>query len=198
MLKIGDHAVVLGAGMAGLLAARVLADAYERVTVVERDPLPETAENRRGVPQGRHAHLLVPGGTQILDRLFPGLLEDMGADGMPVVGDFAELHFAPLGHRLRLRGRPPEPFVCLAGRPYLEGHLRARVRALPMVEIIDRCEVVGPVVSPARDRITGVRILRRGNTAGAEETVDAGLVVDATGRGSRTPGWLATIGYDKP
>jgi 2-polyprenyl-6-methoxyphenol hydroxylase-like FAD-dependent oxidoreductase len=63
MRKIGDHAVVLGASMAGLLAARVLADAYERVTVVERDPLPETAGNRKGVPQGRHAHLLVPRGT---------------------------------------------------------------------------------------------------------------------------------------
>ena len=77
MRKIGDHAVVLGAGMAGLLATRVLADAYERVTVVERDRLPETAENRKGVPQGRHAHLLVPQGTHILDELVPGLLATM-------------------------------------------------------------------------------------------------------------------------
>jgi flavin-dependent dehydrogenase len=64
MRRIGDHVVVLGASLAGLLAARVLANAYGRVTVVERDPLPETAEHRKGVPQGRHAHLLLPEGRR--------------------------------------------------------------------------------------------------------------------------------------
>jgi 2-polyprenyl-6-methoxyphenol hydroxylase-like FAD-dependent oxidoreductase len=195
MRKIGEHAVVLGAGMAGLLAARVLAEAYGRVTVVERDPLPETAATRRGVPQGRHAHLLVPRGAQILDELFPALLDGLMAAGVPVVRDFAEFRFCPGGHALRLQGRPAQPFICQASRPYLEGHVRARVRALPTVEIVDWCEVVGLVTSPARDRVTGVRILRR---AGAEETVDADLVVDATGRGGRTPAWLSTIGYDPP
>ncbi len=195
MRKIGEHAVVLGAGMAGLLAARVLADAYGRVTVLERDPLPETAANRRGVPQGRHAHLLVPRGTQILDELFPALLDGLMAAGVPVVRDFAELRFCPGGHALRLRGRPAQPFICQASRPYLEGQVRARVRALATVEIVDRCEVVGLVTSPARDRVTGVRILRR---AGAEETVNADLVVDATGRCGRTPAWLSAIGYDPP
>jgi 2-polyprenyl-6-methoxyphenol hydroxylase-like FAD-dependent oxidoreductase len=79
MKQIGGQAVVLGAGMAGLLAARVLAEAYRRVTVVERDPLPQIPANRKGVPQGRHAHLLVPQGAQILDELFPGLLGDLVA-----------------------------------------------------------------------------------------------------------------------
>lgn len=77
MRGIGDHAVVLGASLAGLLAARVLADAYERVTLVERDPLTDAAENRRGVPQGRHAHVLLTRGAQILDELFPGLLDGL-------------------------------------------------------------------------------------------------------------------------
>jgi 2-polyprenyl-6-methoxyphenol hydroxylase-like FAD-dependent oxidoreductase len=95
MRKIADHAVVLGAGMAGLLAARVLTDAYERVTVVARDPLPETAEYRKGVPQGRHAHLLVPRGMQILNELFPGLLDDLAMGGAPVVRDLAEFRFSP-------------------------------------------------------------------------------------------------------
>ena len=197
MRKIGEHAVVLGAGMAGLLAARVLADAYFRVTVVERDPLPETATNRRGVPQGRHAHLLVPRGTQILDELFPALYDDLVAGGVPMVRDFADLHFSPGGHLLRLQGRPAQPFICQASRPYLEGHVRARIRTLPTVEIVDRCEVVGLVTSPARDRVTGVRIRRRA-AAGTEETLDAELVLDATGRGGRTPAWLSTIGYDPP
>jgi 2-polyprenyl-6-methoxyphenol hydroxylase-like FAD-dependent oxidoreductase len=196
MRKIGDHAVVLGAGMAGLLAARVLADAYQRVTVVERDPLPETGEHRKGIPQGRHAHVLVPRGTQILNEHFPGLLDDLVAGGAPVVRDLAEFRFSPAGHLLCLKGRPVDPFICQASRPYLEGHVRARVRALPTVEILDRCEVVGLVTTAARDRVTGVRVLPRATRA--EETLDADLVLDATGRGSRTPAWLATIGYEQP
>jgi 2-polyprenyl-6-methoxyphenol hydroxylase-like FAD-dependent oxidoreductase len=195
MRKIGDHVVVLGASMGGLLAARVLADAYERVTVVERDPLPETAEHRRGVPQSRHAHLLVPGGVHLLDELFPGLLDDLRTGGAPVLRDLAGLQFAPGGHPLRLEGRPAEFLLCSASRPYLEAHVRARVRALPAVEIVDRCEAVGLSTTAARDRVTGVRVL---GGAQAEEALDADLVVDATGRGGRTPSWLATIGYDPP
>ena len=195
MRKIGDHAVVLGAGMAGLLAARVLADAYGRVTVTERDPLLDGAGSRRGVPQGRHAHLLVPGGTEILDQLLPGLLDELAAGGVPVIRDFAELHFAPAGRPLCLRGRPASPFLCQASRPYLEDRVRTRVRALPTVEIADRCEVVGLGTDEARDRVTGVRVVR---AAGGVEEIHADLVVDATGRGSRAPAWLAAIGYDRP
>jgi 2-polyprenyl-6-methoxyphenol hydroxylase-like FAD-dependent oxidoreductase len=199
MRKIGDHVVVLGASIGGLLAARVLADAYERVTVVERDPLPETAEHRRGVPQSRHAHLLVPGGAQLLDELFPGLLDDLQAGGAPVLRDLAELQFAPGGHPLRLEGRPAEFVLCSASRPYLEAHVRARVQAVPAIGIVDRCEAVGLSTTAARDRVTGVRVLRRAvGGAQVEEAVDADLVVDATGRGGRTPSWLATIGYDPP
>jgi 2-polyprenyl-6-methoxyphenol hydroxylase-like FAD-dependent oxidoreductase len=182
--------------MAGLIAARVLADAYQRVTVVERDPLPETGEHRKGIPQGRHAHVLVTRGAQILDELFPGLLNDLVTDGAPVVRDLAEFRFSPAGHLLCLQGRPVDPFGCQASRPYLEGHVRARVRALPTVEILDRCEVVGPVTTAARDRVTGVRILR--SAAGVQQTLDADLVLDATGRGGRTPAWLEAIGYEQP
>ena len=196
MQKIGDHAVVLGASMAGLLAARVLSDAYQRVTVVDRDTLPNKPGNRRGVPQGRHAHVLVPRGTQILDELFPGLLDDLVAGGAPMIRDLGELRFSPAGHRLCLKGRPAQPFICQASRPFLEGHVRARVRALPAVEILDRCEVVGLVTTLARDRVTGVRILS--HAARVEETLDADLVLDATGRSGRTATWLAAIGYDLP
>ena len=196
MRRIGDHVVVLGASLAGLLAARVLADAYRRVTVVERDPLPMTAEYRRGVPQGRHAHVLLAQGAQILDELFPGLLDDLAAGGAPVIRDLGEIRFSPGGHRLRLEGHPPEAITCQASRPYLEGQVRARVRALPTVEVVDRCDVVGLVTTMARDRVTGVRILS--HAARVEETLDADLVLDATGRSGRTATWLAAIGYDLP
>jgi 2-polyprenyl-6-methoxyphenol hydroxylase-like FAD-dependent oxidoreductase len=196
MRKSGDHAVVLGASLAGLLAARVLTDAYERVTVVERDVLPNTHQNRRGVPQGRHAHMLLPRGAQILDELFPGLLDDLAAGGAPVIRDLEELRFSPVGHRLCLEGHPPDLVAYQASRPFLEGHVLARVRALPTVELVDRCEVVGLVTTAARDRVTGVRIPH--GTVGVEETLDADLVLDATGRGGRAAAWLTAIGYDQP
>ena len=146
MRKIGDHAVVLGASMGGLLAARVLADAYQRVTVVDRDLLPEGAAGRQGVPQGRHAHALLARGAQILDELFPGLLADLAAAGVPVLASPRELWFSAGGHLLCRDGDGDgegEDRGYLASRPYLEGQVRARVRALGNVSVRDRCAVAG-------------------------------------------------------
>ena len=192
--KIGEHAVVLGASMGGLLAARVLADAYRRVTVVERDRLPESGLDRRGVPQGRHAHALLPRGAQILDELFPGLLAELAAGGVPVLRAPREFRLIFGGHLLCQDGEPGEPSYA-PSRPCLEAHVRDRVRALCNVSIRDRCEVTGLVTTPAGDRFTGARVLPAG---GAEQILAADLVVDATGRGGRTPAWLKALGYDPP
>ena len=173
--KTGGHAVVLGASMSGLLAARVLADAHQRVTIIERDPLPERGADRKGVPQGRHAHGLLPRGGQILDELFPGFLAGLVSAGVPVVGDQRDWWFSASGHLLCRDAQPGDP-VYLASRPYLEGQVRRRVQALPNVQIRDRCEVAGLATTPARDRVAGARVLLRG---GSEQTLTAGLVVDA-------------------
>jgi len=193
MRRTGDHAVVLGAGVAGLLAARVLTETYERVTVLDRDLLPDTAEPRRGVPQGRHAHNLLPSGAAVIGELFPGLLDELEAGGTPVVRDLAEIRFCPGGHLLRLQGRFAGPPLYQPSRPHLEGRLRARVRELPGVRVLDRCEVTGLAATPRRDRVTGVRTARGGG-----EILGADLVVDATGRGGRTPAWLAELGWAGP
>src|SRR5260370_1853735 len=123
--------MVLGASMGGLLAARVLADAYQRVTVVDRDLLLERGADRQGVPQGRHAHALLARGAQILDELFPGLLADLAAAGAPVLSSPREVWFSAGGHLLRLDGEAKgEDPGYMPSRPYLEGQVRATVRAL--------------------------------------------------------------------
>jgi 2-polyprenyl-6-methoxyphenol hydroxylase-like FAD-dependent oxidoreductase len=190
--RLGTHAVVLGAGIGGLLAARVLADSYDRVTVVERDRLPDTTADRRGTPQGRHVHALLTRGAMIMDELFPGLLDELADHGAQVLTDYTRLHFAPDGHRFspRVSGLPP---VQLASRPFLEAHVRERVRALPAVDLRDGHDVAG--LTATASRVTGVRIQRRG---AAEETLAADLVVDCLGRGARTPVWLAELGYPQP
>jgi 2-polyprenyl-6-methoxyphenol hydroxylase-like FAD-dependent oxidoreductase len=193
--QIGDRAVVLGASMAGLLAARVLADAYAQVTVIDRDDLPQTPMHRRGVPHGRHIHGLLARGQQALEELFPGFTAELVAQGVPA-GDLlanGRLYFS--GHRLRQAHTGL--MVLSASRPMLEGHVRARVRALPNVRFIDRCDVVGLATTPDGRRVTGARVLRRADGS-AEELLAADLVVDATGRGSRTPAWLEALGYPRP
>jgi 2-polyprenyl-6-methoxyphenol hydroxylase-like FAD-dependent oxidoreductase len=193
--QIGDHAVVLGASMAGLLAARVLADAYAQVTVIDRDQLPEASTHRRGVPHGRHVHALMPGGQQALEELFPGLTAELIARGVPTGDVLAHGRWYLNGHRLR---QTPTGLVALSpSRPVLEGHVRARVRALPNLRFLDSCDIVGLATTPDGRRVTGVRVLRRADGS-AEELLDADLVVDATGRGSRTPIWLEALGYSRP
>jgi 2-polyprenyl-6-methoxyphenol hydroxylase-like FAD-dependent oxidoreductase len=189
------HAVVLGASMAGLLAARVLADEFERVTVVERDRLPAAADNRRGVPQGRHVHTLLPGGADIIDELFPGLLDELVEAGAPKLDDSSRLHFQPDGVHRFTRLVILEP-LHQPSRPLLEAAVRTRLRARANVQILDGCAFVGLVTDATRDRVTAARVVRHGATVEQELTAD--LVVDATGRGSTTPTRLAEIGYDRP
>jgi 2-polyprenyl-6-methoxyphenol hydroxylase-like FAD-dependent oxidoreductase len=193
--QIGDRAVVLGASMAGLLAARVLADSYGQVTVIDRDELPETPMHRRGVPHGRHLHALAARGQQALEELFPGLTADLVAHGAPAGNLLTDARLCLSGHRLR-QADSGLMLLC-ASRPLLEGHVRARVRALPTVRLLDRCDVVGLATTPDGRRVTGARVLRRADGS-AEELVGADLVVDASGRGSRAPAWLDTLGYSRP
>jgi 2-polyprenyl-6-methoxyphenol hydroxylase-like FAD-dependent oxidoreductase len=193
--QIGERAVVLGASMAGLVAARVLADAYGQVTVIDRDQLPEASTHRRGVPHGRHAHALLARGQQALEELFPGLTAELIAQGVPVGDLLADGRWYVSGHRLR---QGHIGLVTLSvSRPLLEGYVRARVRALPNLRFLDSCHIVGLAATPDGRRVTGARVLRRAGD-GAEEVLGADLVVDATGRGSRTPTWLQALGYARP
>jgi 2-polyprenyl-6-methoxyphenol hydroxylase-like FAD-dependent oxidoreductase len=203
MRKIGAHAMVVGASMGGLLAARVLADAYEKVTVTDRDSLPPDSQNRRGVPQGQHIHVLLPSGAAVLEELFPGLLADLVSGGTPVVSDFSQTRASFGGHLMCDQAVPVPGTFVQPSRPYLEWQVRSRVRALPNVEIAEECEVTGLVAADSRNRVTGVRTARHadgapGGAARSEQTVRADLVVDATGRAGRSATWLPALGYSEP
>jgi 2-polyprenyl-6-methoxyphenol hydroxylase-like FAD-dependent oxidoreductase len=191
---IGERAVVIGAGMGGLLAARVLADRFERVTVVERDALPAVDEPRRAVPQGRHCHTLLPAGQLGLEELLPGILAELVADGAPSYRAMGELLCVAGGYQLA-RGDTGRRAL-LASRPFLEGHVRRRLAQLPNVALEERCDAVGLLGDERRERIVGVRLLRR--AAGSAEELPADLVVAATGRGARVPSWLEELGYPRP
>ncbi len=193
--RVGDRVVVLGGSMAGLLAARVLAEHFAEVLLVDRDELTEMKGYRRGVPHGRHAHGIMAKGQQILEAQFPGLTAEITAAGVKT-GDFnGDIQWYFNGRRLR-PGR--SGLLCVpATRPVLEYHVRERVRKIPNVTFLDRCDILGLQTTPDRRRVTGARV-RRQDGNGAEEILHADLVLDSTGRGSRTPAWLEELGYARP
>ncbi|SCL32806.1 2-polyprenyl-6-methoxyphenol hydroxylase [Micromonospora nigra] len=185
-----QRAVVIGASMGGLLTARVLAEVYDEVLLVDRDTVPDQATSRRGVPQGRQLHVLLARGRQALEELLPGVGGELTARGVPTVDLHGQVHWYNDGFPMR---RAPSPLTGFGvSRPLLEQVVRARVAALPGLRIRTGCEATGLTSTADRRRVTGVRLHPRD---GEPETVDADLVVDAAGRGTRSPRWLAELGH---
>jgi 2-polyprenyl-6-methoxyphenol hydroxylase-like FAD-dependent oxidoreductase len=192
--QIGDRAVVLGGSIAGMLAARTLSESYREVLVVDRDELSGPLGPRRAVPQGGHIHALLARGQQILDELFPGLTDELVSFGASI-GDFsANLRWYFNGRKLK---QVESGLICVgAGRALLEDRIRARIRGLSNVTILERTDIVGLVASPDQRRIIGARVQSQAEGS-VEEILEADLVMDTTGRGSRLSRWLEELGYPK-
>jgi 2-polyprenyl-6-methoxyphenol hydroxylase-like FAD-dependent oxidoreductase len=190
---VGRHAIVYGGSVAGLISAGVLSRHFERVTLVERDRFEPGTQPRKGVPQGAHVHGLLERGMDVLCDIFPGFKEALRAAGsifIDMTGDHA-WYMAGLW-----RPRIQSGITLYAqSRPLLESVIRECLRTLPNVHVLDGREVMGFQTSADKARVTGVQVRAPGG--GQEETLEAELVVDATGRGSRTPQWLEALGYPR-
>lgn len=188
--KSRSRAIVIGASMAGLAAARVLSDHFSEVILIERDHLNRLPGHRRGVPQGQHTHGLLASGRGIWERFFPGLFEDLANAGA-VKGDVcrdARWWFEGGEHARCDSGLEG----VLVSRPLLECMIRERVRKLPNVGFRDGCQVRGLAAKFNDVRcVVGIKLEDGG-------ALFADLVVDATGRGSRSPQWLEALGYQPP
>lgn len=191
------HAVVVGGGYAGLLAARVLADHFTEVTIVEHDTLDADDGHRSGVPQARHPHALLAHGADIVEELFPGVRAELAEAGAPVL-DFGRdaAVMLPGGWAPRAPiGVPIQTFT----RPALENCLRRRVTAIPGVRRRDGFLVQALCWDPRTRRITGVSGRPRATPAATPaETISADLVVEATGRTSSLAERLEAIGLPAP
>ncbi len=179
--------MVIGAGIAGLTAARVLSDRYDQVTVLDRDELPDEPVPRRGVPQGTQPHILLASGLRELDARLPGFEAELIAAGGTKFDMGTGLCTYRLGRRWPSVATGVE--LVAATRPLIEGLLRDRVTKLPGVTIRHRVAVSGLTGSAAG--VTGV-LLDSG------ETIGSGLVVDCTGRGARSDRWLTALGLPTP
>lgn len=182
-------AVVIGGSMAGLSAAAVLSPRFESVVIVERDVLPDSPADRKGVPQGRHAHGLLPAGLSRLEGWFPGLTEELVADGASSVDIGADaVWFQGGGYRHRFPTGISGP---LASRALLEHHVRRRALALANVTLHEPAAVTGLATSADGATVTGI-------TLDDGTVLAADLVVDASGRAGRSLPWLGELGYEAP
>lgn len=194
-VRRGEVAIVIGGSIAGLLAARVLHPHFCRVVIVERDTLPVRLEHRRGVPQGRHPHVLHPAGYRAFERLVPGISAALREQGV-VFGDALDEVRRHLGGGYFAQTTSGLTSV-FTSRTVFEDTLRRRARALPNVEFMEGYAAAGLVRAPDGNRITGIRIHVDGDRSSGRE-LSADLVVDASGRGSRLPAWLQGVGLAAP
>jgi 2-polyprenyl-6-methoxyphenol hydroxylase-like FAD-dependent oxidoreductase len=189
----GEHAVIIGASMGGLLAAAAVAPYYRGVTVVDRDALPSGPDHRKGVPQSKHTHGFQPGGLMALDSLLPGLTDSLVAAGAKP-GDISERCGWYVGGGDLARGTAGYRAMGFT-RPLVEHAVRNRVTALPNVTIRDRTEVIRPLTGEAT-MVVGVEITPVGRRQ--TEELRADLVIDASGRTSCLPGWLEAMDLPSP
>jgi 2-polyprenyl-6-methoxyphenol hydroxylase-like FAD-dependent oxidoreductase len=189
------QAVVIGSSIAGMLAARILVDYCDSVSIVESDALPETPQVRRGVPQSPQPHVLFAKGFQILEKLFPGIGNDLEAAGAIKIDWAREFHHFDLGAWNRCADVPSEIVSFTCSRPLLEWAIRQKLAAHSRVQWLSQHRVIG--LLEKNQRIVGIKAesLNAGRST-IEHT--ATLVVDASGRRSVAPKWLAELGFTPP
>ncbi|MFJ6798897.1 FAD-dependent oxidoreductase [Streptomyces sp. NPDC091268] len=185
------QAIVLGAGFAGLVAARVLADHFDQVVVIERDDLAGEGA-RRGVPQSHHPHAFLARGHEILQQLFPGLAAELLASGACSAEMLSEVRYVFQGHPIKQV--PIGLHVTLASRPFIEARMRRRIQELANVEVRERWELAG--ITAEGPRVTGARVVSL--DTGMSETLSGDLVVDCLGRSGRSSAWLEELGFARP
>jgi len=187
----GQRAVVIGAGIGGLSAAGALSSAFQEVVILERDVLPASIMSRAGVPQDRHPHLLLAGGLQALDSLFPGFAQDLAAAGAVPVNVFKDVQYERPDVGALPRRDCGTSLLC-GSRPLIEHTLRRKVTAIANVKVQSQSRVMEIVPAATRPMV------KFENDAGVGAAIEADLVVDASGRGAPTLGLLDVLGWERP
>jgi 2-polyprenyl-6-methoxyphenol hydroxylase-like FAD-dependent oxidoreductase len=173
----------------------MLSDYFKRVTIMERDPVHDEPESRKGQPQTRHLHGVLEPARRFIRTYMPGVDQQL-IEGGATVGDFGEMtrwyHFG----NYRLHCHAGLDAMSLS-RPFLEWHVRRYVTSLPNITLLGETSAEELLTDASRSCITGVKVSRR-NADPATQSIEADLVVDASGRGSATSKWLVQLGYDAP
>lgn len=187
-IQQNQHAIVIGGSIAGLLAARVLSEYFQQVTIVDRDQLPLTAEPRRGVPQSVQPHVLFTKGYRILEALFPGIDDALATAGAIPFDWGKDFLYFQAGRWSPTTETPVglESYTCT--RPLLESVIRQQVSKIANITFLQEQRVIGLLSTGTA--IQGVKL--------PNGELTAQLVVDASGRSTHVPQWLESLGITPP
>ncbi|BAY85556.1 hypothetical protein NIES267_50560 [Calothrix parasitica NIES-267] len=194
---LGHRAVVIGGSIAGLLTAKILNNHFEKVTVIERDCFPEQPEPRKGIPQCKQLHILLTKGREIMEEIFPGLHDELLAEGavtVDMIGDVEWLNPFGWGYRF------PSGFMALSFSRYiLDWLIYQRLQKIEGIDFLEQAYVTELLKSEDKNSVAGVKIKQRNQTGEKIElNLSTDLVIDASGYGSSAPQWLKNLGYQAP
>ncbi len=190
----GRQAVVIGAGMAGMPAARVLADYFDKVVVIENDTLPSDAAPRAGTPQSKHVHVLLAGGLQSLETLFPGFGQALANAGAQLLRVSVDMLWERPGYESYPRRDLGFTSYSMT-RPLLESVVRKKFAAIGNMTVHERCRAQQLITTDDGRTVKGVSCL---HSDGKTEEIQAGLVIDASSNGQPTFNLLAALGLPAP
>ena len=186
---LGDRAIVIGGSIAGMLSARVLADYYAQVTIIDRDTLPATPQARRGVPQSVQPHVLFTKGYRILGEFFPGIEQQLAVNGALTIDWAREFKHYFAGHWGLATDESSEIVSVTCSRYLLEWTIRQELSKLANVDLICASKVAG--LTGNSEQVTGIYL-------NDEREFPGDLVIDASGRSSQAPRWLKQLDHTAP
>ncbi|MEO1004888.1 MAG: FAD-dependent monooxygenase [Cyanobacteria bacterium J06638_38] len=184
---LGDRAIIIGGSIAGLLSARVLADYFQQIIIVDRDQFTENPQARRGVPQSVQPHVLLTKGYRLLEEFFPGIAAELSDQGALTIDWAQEFKHYVQGQWGIATEEPSGIISVTCSRYLLEWTIRQELLKLPGIEIREQSKVAGLVYDRASNQVRGVELHNAAQ-------IDADLVVDASGRSSQASQWLQEIG----
>ncbi len=182
-----QRVVVVGGGVAGLLAAQAMASFSAEVVVLEAGPEPTPGHPQKGTPQGHHIHVLLARGQDDMEALVPGFLDALQKRGVP--REDAGECFRWWNKHVWMLNHPSGVHYMPMSRPTLKATLRECIAPSPKIHIRWETKVAGLVTNMGR--VSGVRLCDG-------EQVSADLVIDAAGRGSTGDRWLSEAGFVVP
>jgi len=188
-------AIIIGGSIGGMLTAAAIAPYFGSVTILERDEIDEDSNSaRRGAPQGAHLHFLLKGGEKIVERLLPGVVEDLRRGGAKPFDFGTDISWFMYGDWKKCESVGYE--MSQQSRPFLENVVRNRLKKISNVEYVSGIRVLSMMTNDDKSAVTGVVTRRKGDETETSHAAD--LVVDSSGKHAKSPAWLESWGYEKP
>ncbi|MDA2272619.1 glutamate synthase [Bacillus thuringiensis] len=181
-----NKAIVIGGSMAGKFAAKALSTSFKEVIIIEAGERWDGKSSRKRVPQSNHPHVLLKGGENAIEELFPNITNELIEAGSIINNFTRDLKW----HQFGLWKQPfiGEVHMIQQSRPLLELHIQKRIHQISNITIKYETLVKGLLVDAKLNKVCGVKV--KYLETNTQEEVHADLVVDASGFGSKSIEWL--------